>query len=86
MNASIADRTLWDCLGNKCRVEMFRIGQNEFEVYFHRFNSAVPTRHVGALGECNARVDAWLSCRMAEGYQEQLPSYNPEACQAISPR
>lgn len=82
MSAPIADRTLWDSLGNKCRVEMHCIGRDSFEVYFHEFNDAVPKRYVGALGDCNDRVNRWLESRKAAGFSEQLPSYNPEAWRA----
>ncbi len=74
---NIAQVTLWDSMGNKCSVEMFCIGVNVFEVYFHRFNSDIPTRKVGSIGECNNAVDCWISARKSEGFQEQLPSYNP---------
>jgi hypothetical protein len=78
MNA-IADKTLWDDLGNKCRVEMYQIGPGQFEVYFHRFNSDIPTRFKGSIGLCNSLADHWLLCRKAEGFKEQLPSYNPHS-------
>jgi len=82
MNAPIADKTLWDSLGNKCRVEMRHIGAQTFEVYFHDFNDSTPRRFVGGLGELNARVDRWLEARKAAGFVEQLPSYNPQAWKA----
>lgn len=79
MNAPIADRTLWDCLGNKCRVEMHCTGENVFEVYFHDFNDATPRRTTGTLGICNSCVDAWLENKRKAGFVEQLPSHDPEA-------
>lgn len=77
MNAPIADRTLWDSLGNKCRVEMYCIGENCFEVYFHPFNDTIPSRFIGILALCNNKIDHWLEARKADGFVEQLPSYNP---------
>lgn len=76
-NSPIADRTLWDSLGNYCRVTMYRIGSNTFEVYFHDFNDAIPGRYVDELGTCNNKVDHWLRAKKAAGFVEQLPSYNP---------
>ena len=81
MNA-LADKTLWDTLGNKCRVEMYEIGVGRFEVYFHDFNDAVPRRFIGNLGTCNLSVDCWLHRKRSDGFVEQLPSYNPEAWRA----
>jgi len=75
-------QTLWDSLGNTARVEMFKIGRDDFEVYFYRFNSEVPTRFVGSLGLANSKVDAWLALRKADGFKEQLPSYNPDTWRA----
>lgn len=79
MSTSIAEKTLWDMSGNRCRVEMFQIAPGTFEVYFHDFNSAIPTRFVGKLGLCNNKVDHWLYAKKQAGFIEQLPSYNPEA-------
>lgn len=76
-NNLIADRTLWDSLGNSCRVEMYWIGNDTFEVYFHDFNEATPSRFVDSLGACNAKVDRWLAAKKESGFQEQLPSYRP---------
>lgn len=73
----IADRTLWDSLGNSCRVEMFNIGVNTFEVYFHEFNGSIPHRFIGEIGICNNKVDHWLASKKDHGFIEQLPSYNP---------
>lgn len=56
---------------------MYPYGQHSFEVYFHPFNDAIPSRFIGSLGECNAKVDFWLECRKRDGFVEQLPSYNP---------
>lgn len=78
----IADRTLWDSCGNRCRVEMHRIGPDVFEVYFHDFNTSIPRRLVGKLGPCNAQVDLWLALKKEAGFAEQLPSYNPECWRA----
>jgi len=78
----IADKTLWDSLGNSCRVELHKIGRDEFELYLHNFNSDIPKRYVGGLGELNARADRWLEARKADGFVEQLPSYNPDAWRA----
>lgn len=77
MNSSIADRKLWDDLGNYCRIEMFHIGKDTFELYLHDFNDAVPRRRVGTLGICNSIADCWMSSQKAKGFVEQLPSYNP---------
>jgi len=77
IDAPIADRKLWDNGGNYCRVTMYKIGLDSFEVYFHDFNDAVPRRAVGGLGILNNTVDHWLRCKKAEGFIEQLPSYNP---------
>ena len=80
--APIADRKLWDSLGNSCRVEMYCIGQGVFELYLHDFNSAIPRRFVGSIGEMNACADRWLADQKGKGFIEQLPSYNPEAWRA----
>lgn len=65
------DRTLWDTNGNYCRVEMHCICVNVFEVYFHDFNNAIPRRHVGSIGECNNKIDLWLSRQTRSGFVEQ---------------
>lgn len=75
--APIADRKLWDDCGNYCRISMHQIGRDVFEVWFHRFNDATPTRFVGKLGECIERGDEWISHRKDEGFREQLPGYEP---------
>lgn len=76
MNA-ITSKTLWDSLGNTCRVELYKIGANEFELYLHDFNQATARRFVGGIGELNNRADLWLAMKKEAGFQEQLPSYNP---------
>jgi len=73
----LSERKLWDSLGNYCRVSMYVIGQNLFEIYFHAFNETIPVRYVGSLGDCNTRVDLWLNLKKQEGFIEQLPSYTP---------
>lgn len=78
----IADKTLWDSQGNSARVELHCTGKDSFEVYFHDFNSLIPRRMTGKLGELNARVDLWLAMKKADGFVEQLPSYNPDAWRA----
>lgn len=72
MSASICDRTLWDYSGNYCRVELHKIGDQSFEVYFHNFNGAVPVRVIGRLGELTARIDPWLARKMYEGFSAPL--------------
>ena len=65
-----SDKTLRDSLGNFCRVELHKTGWNEFELYLHNFNSEIPKRYVGGLGELNARADRWLEARKADGFVE----------------
>jgi hypothetical protein len=76
-NYLIQEAKLWDNIGNYCRIELFRIGDNTFELYTHDFNDSVPGRFVGGLGECVARGDRWMARQKSEGFCEQLPSYNP---------
>lgn len=77
----IADKTLWDSLGNYCRVTMHTIGSgtaDRFEVYFHDFNTDIPTRFVGTIGECNHKADHWIASKKAEGFAEQRnPARHP---------
>lgn len=68
-NTAVADITLLDPLGNRCRVEMLCIGPNVFEVYFHDFNDAVPRRFIGPIGLCNNKVDIWLHRKKENGFQ-----------------
>ncbi len=79
---AIADKKLWDNLGNSCRIELFKIGVNDFELYVHEFNDSVPKRYAGGLGELNTRAERFLYAKMSEGFQEQLPSFNPDAWRA----
>lgn len=81
-SAPICDRKLWDPMGNYCRAEMHCIGPNVFELYLHHFNSDVPRRYIGDIGIMNNVADIFLAARKAEGFAEQLPSYNPEAWRA----
>jgi hypothetical protein len=76
-DAPICDRKLWDSLGNSCRVQMYCIGPDEFELWVTRFNSDVPVRYRGPIGIMNSVADSFLAARKAEGFEEQLPSYNP---------
>lgn len=76
--SAIADKTLWDSCGNKCRIELYCIGNGVFELYVHQFNSAIPDRFTGPIGDLNNRADLWIAARKAEGFMEQLPSYNPD--------
>lgn len=78
----IADRKLWDTCGNYCRVEMYKVGDNAFEVYFHDFNELVPRRTVDTLARCNSAIDIWLAARKEAGFAEQSPTHNPEAWRA----
>ena len=66
----IWDRTLWDSLGNFCRVTLHQTGLNECELYLHNFNSEIPKRYVGGLGELRVRADRWLDARKADGFAE----------------
>lgn len=78
----IAERTLWDSIGNHCRVEIYHIDISVFEVYFHDFNTSIPRRFIGDIGSCNLRVDLWLAKKKEAGFMEQLPSYTPDAWRA----
>lgn len=82
MNAPIADKKLWDSLGNYCRIELHQIGRDMFELYTHDFNSDIPKRYIGRLGELIDRGERWIEARKAAGFVEQLPSYNPQAWKA----
>jgi len=73
----IADRKLWDSLGNYCRVTLYFYGEGMFELYLHDFNDATPRRFIDRLGALNNRADLWLSSKKAAGFVEQLPSYQP---------
>lgn len=69
MNPSlVADKTLWDSLGNFCKIEMHQIGKDEYEVYFHEFNNAIPKRFVGTLGICINKGDNWIASKNAAGF------------------
>lgn len=82
--APIADKTLWDSLGNRCRVTMHYVGlpsvyTDKFEVYFQEFNDSVPIRHMGSLAAMNHRVEHWLASKKAAGFTEHAPIDNPNA-------
>jgi hypothetical protein len=78
----VADCKMWDNAGNYCRAVMYAYGANTFEVYYTDLQNDVPRRFIGTIGECNAHTDLWISHRKVQGFQEQLPSYNPEAWRA----
>lgn len=69
----ISDKTLWDNLGNKCRIEMHQIAANTFELYMHAFNGAVPLRFIGPLNLCMNKSHHWVDARKAEGFKERQP-------------
>ena len=71
----IGSKTLWDSCGNFCKIEMFQIGENVCETYYHDFNSAVPRRYVGPLGHSIDRGDRWIDQKKEAGFDEQLPSF-----------
>jgi hypothetical protein len=74
---AVCDLKLWDSNGNYCKCELYHIGQNVFELYLHDFNDAIPRRFIGGLGALNSRVELWVSEKKSQGFEQQLPSYNP---------
>jgi hypothetical protein len=83
--APIADKKLWDSLGNYCRVELYSLGSaldGGYELYLTDFNGSIPRRFTGGLSELISRGDLFIAAKKANGFIEQLPSYNPEAWRA----
>lgn len=70
---------MWDAGGNYCRATLYPYGQGTFELYLHDYNDAIPRRVVGPIGIVNSHADAFLARKKAEGFVEQLPSFNPQA-------
>lgn len=68
----VQDKTLFDGLGNSCRLELHRIGSDSFELYLHDFNGAIPRRVVGALGELNSIAEHWLQAKHSNGFATQF--------------
>ncbi len=81
-NTLVKDITLWDSLGNSCRIELHHTGVEQFELLTHRFNDATPLRFVGPLGICINKGEHWLAARKAEGFSEREPIQNTEAWRA----
>lgn len=64
-----------------CRAELYPYGAGTFELMLRHPNywpnQCVPVRYVGPIGLMNNIADTFLVARKAEGFQEQLPSYEP---------
>ena len=78
----ISDCKLWlgqDMTAMLARVTLYQCGPDQFELYVQHGNSAVPIRYVGKLGLMVNVGERFIEARKAEGYVEQLPSYNPHA-------
>ncbi len=73
----LADKTLWDSLGNSCRCTLYYRGAENCELWLQDFNDSIPVRYVGTIGVMVNKGDLWIESKKAQGFQEQLPSYNP---------
>lgn len=74
----IADKRLW--LGEgvssiDARVILYHFDGDQFEL-FTSYAQSVPVQFRGTLGECVDRGETFIAQRKAEGWREELPSYN----------
>lgn len=77
-NFPVADHTLYSN-GNSCRMELYNIGSNLFELYLTDFNSSVPRRFIGTIAEMNERADLFIASKKSLGYQWEIPPFNLHA-------
>lgn len=72
----LCSKTLW--AGSlEAKAVLYYDGPNDCELYLS-VGGSVPMLHKGSLGAMNNRFDIWLALRKSEGFEEQLPSYNPD--------
>ena len=71
----VVDRTLWDTLGNYCRIQLYHISEDRFELWIQEFGNSIPTKRVGLLGELIDSGEIWVYRKKQEGFIELQPPH-----------